>query len=264
MSAETYPIDTNAVLSQIELLKSNLAVRTYPHYPAFEDRLVLEQETVQEKDGQLVLPDGPWTVDNYPEHPSPEHAPNAVVRQALAAQGLRLDSIGRPLHPWLGHMALDSAIGIVTGKGAYYNWGPNYTGDPVVIQNEHVLLVLRKDTSLWSLPGGHLDPGEDGFMAASREATEESGVHIPPETVPVMTYQGPVVDLRVSANAWPETVSVLYHLPDAPELQKLTPQKSEVKKAEWIPLDTVRNEQVMFGSHRFLLDEALKHYKSPS
>ena len=251
-------------IAQLALLRENLAARTYPNYPAFEDRLVLEQETVRSKNGRLVIPDGPWNVDTYPGQRSPEHTPNAAVRQTLAAQGIRLDSIGRPLHPWLGQMATDSSIGIVAGKGAYWNWGPNYTADPIIIQNGHVILVERNDTGLWSFPGGHVDPGEDAATAAVRETLEETGFEIPKDNHGTVAYQGPVVDLRVTANAWPETTAILYELPDAPELPQLVPQLAENQKAEWKPLDVVRREGLLFGSHKYLLELALRHLKCPS
>jgi 8-oxo-dGTP diphosphatase len=48
-----------------------------------------------------------------------------------------------------------------------------------VFRGEEVLLVQRGQQPLagvWSLPGGHLEPGEPAAVAALRELAEESGV----------------------------------------------------------------------------------------
>ena len=48
--------------------------------------------------------------------------------------------------------------------------------------NEKVLLQRRQGTKLWpgflALPAGHIDEGEDAYMAAVREAKEELGIEI--------------------------------------------------------------------------------------
>jgi len=48
-------------------------------------------------------------------------------------------------------------------------------GGVVVNQSGMVLLVNQRGTS-WSLPKGHVDPGEEPLQAAIREICEESGI----------------------------------------------------------------------------------------
>lgn len=48
-------------------------------------------------------------------------------------------------------------------------------GGIVINQHGLVLVVNQKGTS-WSLPKGHIDPGEDALAAAKREIQEESGI----------------------------------------------------------------------------------------
>ena len=48
-------------------------------------------------------------------------------------------------------------------------------GGVVLNPRGHVLVVSQFGTS-WSLPKGHIDPGEDALDAARREILEESGV----------------------------------------------------------------------------------------
>ena len=48
-------------------------------------------------------------------------------------------------------------------------------GGVVLNCDGHVLVVSQRGTS-WSLPKGHIDPGEDALTAAKREIYEESGI----------------------------------------------------------------------------------------
>lgn len=45
----------------------------------------------------------------------------------------------------------------------------------VVVNNGKVLVVSQRGVS-WSLPKGHVEPGEDKLTAAKREILEESGI----------------------------------------------------------------------------------------
>ncbi|MEK6220788.1 MAG: NUDIX hydrolase, partial [Chloroflexota bacterium] len=42
-------------------------------------------------------------------------------------------------------------------------------------ENNQVLLMLRRDFRVWTLPGGRIDPGETPQEAAVRESQEETG-----------------------------------------------------------------------------------------
>lgn len=52
-----------------------------------------------------------------------------------------------------------------------------------------ILMGKRRDNNRWTLPGGHLEPGEDPVEGAIREAYEEAGVK-PEELKPRMSYLG--------------------------------------------------------------------------
>ena len=51
-----------------------------------------------------------------------------------------------------------------------------YTSGGVVINKEGQVLVVSQNGNSWSLPKGHIDPGEDKLQAATREIYEESGI----------------------------------------------------------------------------------------
>jgi ADP-ribose pyrophosphatase YjhB (NUDIX family) len=46
----------------------------------------------------------------------------------------------------------------------------------VVVNSEGDVLVVSQHGTSWSLPKGHIDPGEDALVAAKREIYEESGI----------------------------------------------------------------------------------------
>jgi 8-oxo-dGTP pyrophosphatase MutT (NUDIX family) len=46
----------------------------------------------------------------------------------------------------------------------------------VVINSEGEVLVVSQHGTSWSLPKGHIDPGENALAAAKREIHEESGI----------------------------------------------------------------------------------------
>lgn len=50
------------------------------------------------------------------------------------------------------------------------------TAGGVVLNPDGNVLVVSQRGDSWSLPKGHLDPGEDALTAARREIHEESGV----------------------------------------------------------------------------------------
>lgn len=50
------------------------------------------------------------------------------------------------------------------------------TAGGVVLNQDGLVLVVAQTNNTWSLPKGHLDPGEDELTAAKREIYEESGI----------------------------------------------------------------------------------------
>jgi hypothetical protein len=145
---------------QLALLRKELATGVYPGYPETIDRFYATAQLGQFV-CELLVPDGPWTVNNHPNRPDSETVPSGIMQQQLLTRGYRLDIVGRPIHPWFEDMITDPTIGVTAGKGAYWVWGPNYTADAVVIHRNNLLLVRRKDTGDWAVPGGFIDRNEE-------------------------------------------------------------------------------------------------------
>lgn len=51
-----------------------------------------------------------------------------------------------------------------------------YCADAYIINRGELLLHLHQLYNLWLAPGGHIDPGENPYQAALREAHEETGL----------------------------------------------------------------------------------------
>lgn len=243
------------ITMQLDILRS---AKPFPHYPRNSERLSIPaKDIVRDHLGRIVLPDGRWTLNNHPHGRGRETAPSAQAQKNFIRQGQELDSTGRPVHPWLLRMLGDASIGVVTGKGAYWEWGMRPCVDSAVLHRDHVLLVQRKDTGLWALPGGFIDPGEQALAASKREVEEETRVVVPKNAAHTIAYRGEIIDPRMTAHAWPTTTAYVYKL-DADSPRQEPEGRDDAKKALWVPTRALPHPKEFFGGHRFLLDQALR------
>jgi len=223
-----------------EATKRTVSVNTYPGYPT--RRLTLEDLS---DPSSLTLPDGEWSTGVF-TYPTDEE------QTRLKELGYKLDDFGRPLHPWLHEMLADPDVGVVTGLGEYWHWGPNRTADPIVINTDPVpkiRLIQRRDTGDWALPGGFIDGDESGADAARRELGEEAGLVVTGE--PLMIYSGVVADARTTAHAWAETTALLWRIEGTPEGSA----GDDAQAARWFPITELPAH--LHGSHAVLIEQAI-------
>lgn len=181
--------------------------------------------------------------------------PNDDEQQAFREMGLELDALGRPLHPW--HDVLPD---LAEGKGFYWQWGPNYTVDPIVISHDDqpkILLVKRSDNGKWALPGGFVDNDEVAYEAGIREVQEETHLILDPIDTRYC-YSGPVCDERSRLHAWSDTTAILWHTETATSVHG----GDDAEQAQWFSLRDLPTLGELHGSHATLIDMAIRDHGS--
>ncbi len=184
-----------------------------------------------------------WVLD--PTHNADPGDPKQVTfEQRPSCTGMySFDSVtGAPLNP-LGRTG-------VAGRGDLEKWGPNYAADPVVFaqgndQKLYVLLVLRKDTGQWALPGGMVEDAESADTAALRELAEETGL-AGKLAIDRRSAQRTIVgDSRNTDNAWIESAAFHVRVLSDPSLQldknglPLVRGGDDAIHAQWFACDTL-------------------------
>jgi ADP-ribose pyrophosphatase YjhB (NUDIX family) len=241
----------------LDALAIALATNTALTYPLQQDRLFLDGLLLNEH-GLLELPNsGPWVAGSI--LPTRRDKYTEIVAMVGHPKQYQLDTDYRPLHPWWKEMVRRPDIGGVIGKGFYYHWGANYTADAAVTATDstglgHLLLIRRKDTGEWALPGGFVDDLEISKQTALRELNEESSLDLSNQRVePQLLYRGPVLDIRTTLHAWAETSLWAYSLA-AVSLPNVA-GGDDATEATWFPLGDLPDS--LYGSHPVLIDMVL-------
>ena len=94
-----------------------------------------------------------------------------------------------------------------------------------IIENDgQVLLIRGRKSGVWSIPKGHVEPGESDTETAMREVREEVGLD--PEILPGGPYT-----LRYQKNGEIDKTVLLF--PASVKGRDFTIQQSEVSEARW-------------------------------
>ncbi len=107
-----------------------------------------------------------------------------------------------------------------------------------VVLNKHgQVLVVNQNGDSWSLPKGHIDPGEDALTAARREIKEESGVSELVLLRPLGSYERPRI-APGGGNSPSEfkRITLFLFRTNQMDLRPLDPQNPE---ARWVDRDAV-------------------------
>ena len=163
---------------------------------------------------------------------------------------IQFSSDGKPLNP-RGRTGLE-------GRGLLGKWGPNQAADPIVFHKDEdgnvaLLLIQRKDTGQWALPGGMTDPTDkNAAQTAMRELAEEAGVILEEEAL-TEVYAGIVDDPRNTDNAWMETKALC----SVAEGERPEPTAGDdAQKAKWVNVADLTKDG-LYASHGDLVGMAL-------
>ena len=129
--------------------------------------------------------------------------------------------------------------------------GPNYTADSVIINPiAQKILLIKRSSCEWALPGGFINPKEDSFTAAIRETREETGTIISDN--PILIYKGLVNDPRNSQTSWIETSAYLFIVNELSEVSG----RDDAIDAAWLPLN---NLPKLYASHDEIVARAIDY-----
>lgn len=152
------------------------------------------------------------------------------------------------------------------GRGLLGKWGANYAADPIVMYKDKIIMIKRKDTGDWALPGGMVDPNEKVATAAIRELIEEafgSAQKEKAEDIMKMfhsmeaqpVYTGYVDDPRNTDNAWMETGAFLFLLSD--EQYENMPSLSAADDAIDACWLNVKDNRKIYANHMSMINIAI-------
>ncbi|KAI5637233.1 NUDIX domain-containing protein [Phthorimaea operculella] len=174
----------------------------------------------------------------------------------------------------------------IIGRGVLGRWGPNHAADPVVTRwkrlqtgdiatdgdNKPILQVVvikRRDTGEWALPGGMVDPGERVAAAAIREFQEEATNSLQMtddqkqfwklEFAKFFSggkeiYKGYVDDPRNTDNAWMETAAYNFHDEHGDTVGALKLHAGDdAVGVRWVDIEPTLN---LYASHKEIVHEA--------
>lgn len=108
-----------------------------------------------------------------------------------------------------------------------------YSAGGVVIGPGNKVLVVNQNGDSWSLPKGHLEPGEDAEAAATREIFEETGI----QDVHIIEKLGEYMRGRIGAGGEGENLQQMKHITIflcITNQEELSPIDPENPQAEWL------------------------------
>lgn len=95
-----------------------------------------------------------------------------------------------------------------------------------VMDGDKILMGRRRDSGRWTLPGGHLEAGEDPHEGAIRELAEEAGIDA--QQLNYLGSQGVITELGRAVMVHS------YHLPARPDVTAKRDPDAEVSRWHWI------------------------------
>lgn len=102
----------------------------------------------------------------------------------------------------------------------------------IVLNPQGAVLVVNQHGNSWSLPKGHIDPGEDALAAARREIDEETGVSELDLVRPLGSYKRPRIGRHGGDD--PSEQKTLHFFLFRTRQTKLAPRDPAHPEARWV------------------------------
>jgi len=262
---------TKSGLKNLELPIHTKARGPFPDYPTRftvpDDKVSWESPFPEYKPVEFTAES---TLKYSKEKRDPKEIPDLSKRISFEQSPLFIDpESGRPRNPH-GRTGL-------SGRGTLWQWGPNHAADPIVTKVDekdgkiYMVAIQKKDTGVWAIPGGMVDPGETVSATLRREFQEEAVALGGEKQAQVeallkelfspdhakLVYKGYVDDPRNTDNSWMETAAYLYHC--SPEIAKALPLTAgdDAAHVKWLAIDdSDKHYRDLFASHKYFVDHA--------
>jgi bifunctional NMN adenylyltransferase/nudix hydrolase len=134
------------------------------------------------------------------------------------------------------------------------------TGDAIVVQSGHVLLIKRKfapGKGLWAIPGGYINKGERINDCIIRELIEETSIHIQPQVLKgSMSIPTVYDDPSRSGRGRIVTHASIIRLDDYQPLPKVK-AGDDAELAWWTPLQDL-SQHNMFEDHYHIVMDLIR------
>lgn len=135
---------------------------------------------------------------------------------------------------------------------------PIFVAEVYIIHDGKLLMFKRSETKkkfpgFWSLPGGHIDEGEDPLSAAIREVKEETGVSIVPEDIKLKVV---ALHHHIDRNELYAAFAFAVTLSSQPTVIS----EEREGEAHWIPLDEAKQLHNVFEPVKHYFDHVLNNH----
>ena len=114
-----------------------------------------------------------------------------------------------------------------------------YSAGGVIVNPRGEVAICNQKHNSWSLPKGHIDPGEDARTAAIREIKEETGLTDLEFVRELGTYERYRIGKDGVGDDTAEKKSITMFLFTTTERIKLIPEDPENPEARWVPIAEV-------------------------
>ena len=132
---------------------------------------------------------------------------------------------------------------------------PIFVAEVYIFHQDKVLMFKRSKTKkkfpgFWSLPGGHIDEGEDPLTSAIREVQEETGVTITPKDIKLK-----VVAMHHHLDREEMYIAFAFSV----KLKQSSKISSGIEegKAHWIEINKAKNLENVFEPVKYYFDHVL-------